>query len=155
MDDDARLERAERFIERLKSRDREAVQLAQRVAQWTHSQGRGRARLAPMRESSVNQLAGYAPPDEETIAIDTPTVVKRTTTQRLDSMIERLKTLPPDLLEAKIKEIQGEFFKLGMPVTYDDLKAVAGQYLNRADQGRIVVGNAPKPNRAMRRHPSR
>jgi hypothetical protein len=125
-----RLARAEEIVRRARRGDIDARRVLGAVAPYTAAQGQGRARLAPASESYAVQGEGGLP---ETVAVNTPERVRRSRTERLDSMIRRLKDLPPNLLEAKIREVQGEFFRLGMPVTYDDLAAVASQYLNRAD----------------------
>jgi len=99
------------------------------IAQYEAKLEQGR--VQDRYQSDYAKVVKAVPNEVTTTTVNLPTVVKRSRTARLDSLIARLKDLPPALLEAKIREVQGEFFKQGMPVTYDDLKAVAAKYLNR------------------------
>jgi hypothetical protein len=129
---EARKERALRYIK--EHPDRANLIVMNTIAQW--ERGMEQARLVDRYASDYAKVVGAVPNTPDTTMVDLPTLSKRSRQDRLDAMIRRLKDLPPMLLEAKIREIQGEFFKVGMPVTYDDLRAVASRYLNRADTRR-------------------
>lgn len=119
MPNDEALEKAEAFIRRHSGGDRSRV-FRDKVARYEE----GKLTLAPADDryregGAVSQYEDTAPPR-----------VRRSRTERLDAMIKHLVNLPPEVLEAKIQEVQGEFWRLGMPVAYEDLKAVAARYLN-------------------------
>ena len=116
---------------------RQAKQFINTVAR---SEG-GKVGLAPREDSTYNKLQGKVPAEVEALVADLPPVVKRSRQARLDSMIARLVDLPRPLLEAKLHEVHGEFWKQGMPVAYEDLKRVAAQYMN----SRQVNRNAQVP----------
>lgn len=113
----------------LKDRPREEVK--QTVARW--QAGMEKAQRVGTYESDYAKVRGVTPDEPVQVAHELPPIIKRTNTARVDSMIARLKDLPPALLEAKLQEIAGEFWRIGMPVNGEDLKRVAVQYLNKGD----------------------
>lgn len=62
-----------------------------------------------------------------------PQLRKRPLEERIDSMVKRIIASPPDFRDRLIKDAVGEYWKEGMPVTADALRAVATKFLNRAD----------------------
>jgi hypothetical protein len=133
--EDRREARKERALRYMRERpEQAALIITNTVAQW--QRGMERARVVDRYASDYAKVVGAVPNTPDTTTVDLPAITRRSRQDRLDAMIRRLKDMPPMLLEAKIREIQGEFFKVGMPVTYDDLRAVASRYLNRADTRR-------------------
>lgn len=65
---------------------------------------------------------------------DLPPVVKRTPDQRINSMVKRLQSAPPETVEPILKDIANEYWKAGAPVTVDALRAVASHFLNQAER---------------------
>jgi hypothetical protein len=102
------------------------------VAQWTKEGG---ARYEDWRKSQIHE--GRLQQTEQYAAeFEAAPVVRRTLDQRIESMVKRLLLLPPELREAMLEQIASEYWKAGMPVSGEDLKALATHYLNRA-QNRV------------------
>jgi len=126
-----RAEQMEKFIHQLTPEQR--VGIAGKVNQWTKEAG---TKVVPASQSVYNLDAGkqkmlrnYA----EQHVFDAPPVVKRTTEQRLDSMVRRLKQ-QPEMAEVILKDIAGEYWKAGAPVSVEALRTVAAHFLNRAER---------------------
>jgi hypothetical protein len=134
-------EKKERLARYLMEHPREMQRAKVYLNQVARYEG-GRTTLVPREDSTYNKMLGKIPSEVETLAKNAPPVVRRSNQERLDSMIQRLKLWPPHLLEAKLREVHGQFWKEGMPVAYDDLKKVAAQYLN----SRQVNQRRPAPN---------
>jgi hypothetical protein len=134
-------EKREQLARYLATHPREMQRAKVFLNQVARSEG-GVTRLVPREDSTYNKMLGKIPAEVETYVPAPPPVVKRSNQDRLDSMIRRLVDLPQPLLEAKLREVHGEFWKVGMPVAYDDLKRVASQYMN----SRQVNKNKPVPN---------
>ena len=106
------------------------------VNQWTKGEG---VRVVPASQSvydlnsRTKKLRQHA--EQHTFAPLDP-VRKRTPEQRLESMVRRLVGASPQTLEPILKQIAGEYWKQGAPVTVDALRAVASHYLNRAERKR-------------------
>jgi hypothetical protein len=128
---DQRAEQLERFVGELTPEDRKGV--LGYVNQWTKEEG---TRVVPSSQSVYDlkskqkKLRNY----EETHVFDVPPAVKRTPEQRLDSMVTRLKTAPEWQVEPILKEISGEYWKAGAPISVDQLRAVAAHFLNRTER---------------------
>lgn len=131
--EDRREARKELLLRYLTDNPQAARRIAQpqTVARW--SRERGSERVGAY-QSDYAAVAGYTAAEQAMANADVPPVVKRSRMARVDSMIERLQTLPPALLEAKLQEIAGEFWKQGMPVTGEALRAVAAKYLNQVER---------------------
>ena len=129
---DQRAEQLERFIGSLSEEDRQGV--VGKVNQWSKATG---VKVVPASQSvfdmntNEKRLRSYA---EQGTFTDVPPVIKRTPEQRLESMVERLKAAPPETLEPILREIAGEYWRRGMPITVDALRTVAAHYLNRAER---------------------
>lgn len=70
-----------------------------------------------------------------------PPIVKRTPQQRIESLTKRLVDIwkeNPRLAEAVLVEIQGEYWKVGTPVTIHALRAAASEALRDAERRRKV-----------------
>jgi hypothetical protein len=65
---------------------------------------------------------------------DLPPIVKRTPQQRIESLANRLRDSDPAFIEPILKELASEYWKAGMPVSTEDLRAVAASLLNQADR---------------------
>ena len=133
-----------------KRREQRAEQLERYVAERPKDQGpgildavtqwdkEGGTRVVPSSqslfdlESPEKQLRQVAIP--KVLGQDLPPIVKRTPEQRLDSLVARLKAGGPETHEAILKEIAGEYWKRGMPVTAEALRTVAAHFLNRAER---------------------
>jgi hypothetical protein len=130
---DQRAEQMEKFLHQLTPEQRGGI--VGKVNQWTKEAG---TRVVPASQSVYNldekqkQLREY----EESYQFDAPPIVKRTPEQRLDSMVQRLKTANPLENEAILKDIAGEYWKAGAPVSVDQLRTVAAHFLNRAERKR-------------------
>jgi len=128
-----RAEQMEKFIWQLTPEQR--VGVAGKVNQWTKEAG---ARVVPASQSVYNldagkqkQLREYA---ETHAQWDVPALVKRTPEQRLESMVQRLKKAEPVYIESILRDISGEYWKAGAPVTVDTLRTVASHFLNRTER---------------------
>jgi hypothetical protein len=126
-----RAEQMEKFIHQLTPEQRKGV--VGKVNQWTKEAG---TRVVPASQSVYNlgakekQLRQYM----ESHQFDAPPIIKRTPEQRLDSMVQRLKDADPAYNEFILKEIAGEYWKAGAPVSVDQLRTVAAHFLNRAER---------------------
>lgn len=125
----ARVELMARYLRDNPKAAREAKQFVNTVAQYDPATMR--SKVVDRYASDYARVVGAVEKEQYVTPVNAPPVVRRGRAARLDAMIERLKSLPPELLEAKLTEIEGEFWKLGMPVAREDLKRVAAQYLNR------------------------
>jgi hypothetical protein len=126
-----RAEQMEKFVHQLTPEQRKGV--IGKVNQWTKEAG---TRVVPASQSVYNlsakekQLRQYM----ESHQFDAPPIIKRTPEQRLDSMVQRLKDADPAYNEFILKEIAGEYWKAGAPVSVDQLRTVAAHFLNRAER---------------------
>ena len=132
---DQRAAQLEEFIGSLTPEDRQGF--LGYVNQWTKATG---VHMVPAKQSLVDraqpgnlrQAEFKGQFDESKL----PPLVKRTPEQRIESFVKRLLTTPRDQQDAILREVQGEYFKAGAPVTIDALRAVATYYLNRAERRR-------------------
>ena len=131
---DQRAEQLERFLGGLTPEDRQGI--VGTVNQWTKAGG---VRVVPASQSVFDleadskRLRHYS---EVGTLPDPDPIVKRTPSQRLDSMVARLKTAPPETVEPMLNQIAGEYWKAGAPVTVDALRAVASHFLNLTERRR-------------------
>lgn len=129
---DQRAEQLERFLASLTEEGRRGI--VGTVNQWSKATG---VKVVPASQSvfdlnaNEKRLRSYA---EQGTFTDVPPVIKRTPQQRLDSMVNRLKDVPPEQIEPMLRNIAGEYWRAGAPVTVDALRAVASQLLNRAER---------------------
>ena len=101
-----------------------------KVAQWVD----GKAALKPWQESMIHEGRLVAPREmTREVQFQTPRPVKRTPTQRVEAMINRLKDTPPGVREVLLDQIKAEYWKLGSPVDGETLKALAAHFLNKED----------------------
>jgi hypothetical protein len=98
------------------------------------SQGGGQVQGYTSWRNSVTDRNNELKPSAETHAWDLAPIKKRTDTERLDSMIRRLKDMPPGMQAATLIAIEAEFWKLGAPVTGEVLKAAAAKLLGQAEK---------------------
>lgn len=97
-------------------------------------------RVAPWHQSATppgTARAGdldHRGPMPEFASWNIPHLRKRTLEERIQSMVGRILTAPEALRERLISEAVGEYWKVGMPVTHDALRAVATKFLNAADK---------------------
>lgn len=133
--DDTLEQRREKATRELYARLK-AAQEDKRVLRGVVAQATGGGRLRGYRSwrDSVLDEQNNFKNSMETAAFDLAPIRKRTPTERLDSMIRRLKDSPEWLWEAQIRAIEGEFWKLGTPVTGDALRAAAAKLLNQAEK---------------------
>jgi hypothetical protein len=127
-----RAEQLEKFLWGLTPEDRKG--LAGTVNQWTEGAG---VRVVPASQSLYDLSAGKDKRLRNVAATSTfeePKMIKRTAEQRLDSMVARLKATDPALIEPVLRDIAGEYWKAGAPVSTDQLRAVASHFLNRAER---------------------
>jgi len=131
---DQRAEQLERFIGEMTPENRQGF--IGKVNQWTKAAG---VQVVDASESVFDlnspekKLRDYS----EVHAFDEselPTIIKRTPEQRLNSMVQRLKAASPQTVEPVLKDIAGEYWKAGAPVTVDALRAVASHFLNRTER---------------------
>jgi hypothetical protein len=101
------------------------------VNQWTKETG---TRVVPASESLFTKDKQLREDIEEPLEFKAPPVLKRTHEQRLDSMVKRLMAADPKQNEAMLKEIAGEYWRAGAPVTVDQLRTVAAHFLNIAER---------------------
>ena len=129
---DQRAEQLERFLGEMTEEDRKGI--VGTVNQWTKATG---VKVVPASQSVFDlgsgekKLRSYS---EQGTFTDVPPVIKRTPEQRLDSMVQRLRAASPETVEPILKEIAGEYWRQGMPVSTDALRTVAAYYLNRAER---------------------
>lgn len=77
-----------------------------------------------------NNMTAVAPDD----AFKLDPIRKRTPDERIESMTKRLLKAHPQDQEYLLKSIGAEYWKKGMPVTVDQLRAAAAHYLNKAER---------------------
>lgn len=118
-----------RFVERLTPEDRKGI--AGTVTQWTKETG---ARVVPASQS-VFDLEAKEKKLRNIMAthqFEAPPIVKRTTEQRLESMVKRLMAAHPQDQEYLLRSAAVEYWKAGAPVTVEALRTAAAHYLNRS-----------------------
>jgi hypothetical protein len=126
---DQRAAQLEQFIGELTPEDR--IGFVGKVNQWTQATG---VQVVDAEQSVFDlsakqkKLRDY---EEQHVFEDLEPIKKRTPEQRLDSMVQRLKSSAPDSLEPILAEVAGEYWKRGAPVTVDALRAVASHFLNQ------------------------
>lgn len=132
---DQRAAQLEQFIGELGEDDRKGF--IGKVNQWTKATG---VRMVPASQSVYSDtkpgVAKKLRSFQEQHTFEVPALVKRTPEQRLESMVQRLKGSTNDSLEPILKEVAGEYWKQGAPVTVDALRAVAGHFLNRTERSK-------------------
>lgn len=100
-----------------------------RVLPWHQS-------ATPPGTARAGELRHRGPVDSHTWTV--PVLRKRTLEERIQSMVSRILTAPEPLRERLIAEAVGEYWKVGMPVTHDALRAVASKFLNAADKTNVI-----------------
>ena len=131
---DERLEDLERYVSTMSPESRKGIKGV--VTQWTRELGAHNvpASQSMMAPRSSAKEAKRLTNTEATVEFDAPPVVKRTEEQRLEAMVKRLRSANPATVEPILAQIQGEYWKMGMPVTVEDLRTVAAHFLNRAER---------------------
>ena len=108
------------------------------TAQWTPEEG---AHLRPWQQSQIHEGRlrdpGIGDPSRY---FQVPELKRRTLEERVQSLVNRLKDTPPALQEELFRDITGEYWKEGMPVSADQLRKVATDILNKADSRPRVGG---------------
>ena len=128
---DQRNEQLLRFVERLSPEDRKGI--AGTVNQWTEETG---TRVVSASQSLFD-LESKEKKLKQVMArheFSAPPVVRRTTEQRLDSMVKRLLGAHPQDQEYILRQAATEYWKVGAPVTVEALRTAAAHYLNRAER---------------------
>ena len=131
---DQRAEQLERFIGEMTPENRRGF--IGKVNQWTKAAG---VQVVDASESvfDLNSPEKKLRDHSEAHAfdeLDLPPIIKRTPEQRLNSMVQRLMGASPQTVEPVLKDIAGEYWKAGAPVTVDALRAVASHFLNRTER---------------------
>lgn len=103
----------------------------------------GRVKLVDESRSLIRHPDRVVPEEH---AFRTTEVRKRTLEERVASMVARLRSTPPELQEALIQQIAGEYWKAGMPVSGEDLRKLAAHYLDKADKNPIRVTRKESTN---------
>lgn len=129
---DQRAEILERYLGSLTDEDRQGV--VGKVNQYMKATG---VQVVPA-EQSVYDLTSKTKKVREAAVQhqfeELPPIVKRTPQERIESMVQRLKTAPAWQTEFILKEIGSEYWRMGMPVSTEDLRTVAAHFLNQAER---------------------
>ena len=129
---DQRAEQLERFVGEMTPDDRKGF--IGKVNQWTAGEG---VKVVDASQSvfdlnSKEKKLRTDIHDEHTF--DLPPIEKRTTQQRIESLANRLAAVPEWEQQYILREIQGEYWKAGNAVAYEDLRAVAAALLNKTER---------------------
>lgn len=133
------------LLERLQRRDGPTVA----KGSFTRAEGDGDARILPWTaphtfrtrpgEEPVSVVSRIDVSDIAAMQFQAP-VLKRSADERLDSLTRRYVAAwqRGEMNDALLKEIAGEFWKLGTPITADRLREVAAHLLNKARREQYV-----------------
>jgi len=125
---DQRAAQLEEFIGSLTPEDRQGF--LGYVNQWTKATG---VNMVPAKQSLVDraQPGNLRQAEFRGQFKEPPPVVKRTPLERVESLTKRLASAPVWQQEALLQEIEGEYWKNGMPVTREALRSAATKLLNQ------------------------
>ena len=134
--DKRREQRAEQLEKYVWERDPEqGPGVLDAVTQWDKESG---GRVVPASQSVYDLEAEEKKLREVNIqhelGKDLEPIVKRTPEERLNSLVSRLKAAEPAHMASILQEIAGEYWKMGMPVSAEDLRTVAAHFLNRTER---------------------
>lgn len=124
----------------------EATQLAFQGYVLAYDATIAKYKLVKWQESAMRGGAGERPRERATVLSDAfgdlPPIVRRDPQERVNSLMlkwldECLRTNSvPGVDSSKVKEILGEAWKVGMPITAEDVRTIAAHFLQKAENKR-------------------